>query len=55
MSNITSLIYMIYSTIINNKIIDNPFFFMLSTEKSFEMFPRHNGIATMSESFSLNL
>ena len=28
---------------------------MLSAEKSFEMFPRHNGVATVSESFALNL
>ena len=28
---------------------------MLSTEKSFEMFPRHNGLATISESFALDL
>ena len=28
---------------------------MLSTEKSFEMFPRHNGLAIISESFALNL
>ena len=28
---------------------------MLSTGKSFEMFPRQNGLATISESFALNL
>ena len=28
---------------------------MLSTEKSFEMFPRHNGIALISEYIALNL
>ena len=28
---------------------------MLSTENYFEMFPRHNGVATISESFALNL
>ena len=28
---------------------------MLPTEKSFEMFLRHNGLATISESFALNL
>ena len=28
---------------------------MLSIETSFEMFPRHNGVALSSESFALNL
>ena len=28
---------------------------MLSTDQSFEMFPRHNGVATISEYFALNL
>ena len=28
---------------------------MLSTENSFEMFPKHNGVGTVSESFALNL
>ena len=28
---------------------------MLSTENSTEMFPRPNGVATISESFTLNL
>ena len=28
---------------------------MLATEKSFEMFPRYNGVATISKSFALNL
>ena len=31
------------------------FFFKLSTGQFFEMFPRHNGVATSSESFALNL
>ena len=31
-----------------------PVFFILSTEKFFEMFPRNNGVATLSESFALN-
>ena len=30
-------------------------FLILSTEKSFEMFPRHNVVATISEYFALNL
>ena len=33
----------------------NPINFLLSTEESFEMFPRHNGVATISKSFALNL
>ena len=44
--------------IINTKIINKTIkssFFILSTEQSFEMFPRHNGLATISESFALNL
>ena len=35
----------------------NPFnlvFFILSTEKSFEMFGRHNGVSTFPEFLSLN-
>ena len=32
-----------------------PVFFILALEKSFEMFPRHNEVATISESFPLNL
>ena len=31
-----------------------PVFFILSTEKFLEMFPRNNGVATISESFALN-
>ena len=29
--------------------------FILSTDKSFEIIPRDNGVATISESFGLNL
>ena len=29
--------------------------FILSTVQSFEMFPRHRGVATISESFDLNI
>ena len=42
---------------INTKILNIPFkssFFTLSTDQSFEMFPRHNRAATISESFALN-
>ena len=31
------------------------FFFMLPVDLSFEIFPKHNGVATISESFALNL
>ena len=30
-------------------------FFILSVDQSFEMFPKHNGPATISESFALTL
>ena len=43
---------------INTKIINTTTkssFFLLSTGQSFEMFPRHNGLATISKSFALNL
>ena len=46
------------SIIIYTKIISiplNPVFFILSTDQSFEIFPKHNGVATISESFALNL
>ena len=33
----------------------NLVFFILSTEKSLKIFPRHNGAAAISESFALNL
>ena len=31
------------------------FFFILSADQSVEMFPKHNGVAIISESFALNL
>ena len=41
--------------IIDTKIINiNPVFFILSTDQSFKIFPRHNGVATISRSFALN-
>ena len=42
---------------VNTKIIDIgliQFFFILSTDQSFEIFPKYNGVATISESFVLN-
>ena len=44
--------------IINTKIIHisiKPCFFILSIDQSFEIFPKHNGVATISEPFALNL
>ena len=32
----------------------NPDSFVLSTDQSLEMFPKHNGVAAISESFALN-
>ena len=32
----------------------NPAFFMLSTGKSFEILPKHNGCGFVSESYALN-
>ena len=46
------------SIIINTKIINitiKSSVFILSNDQSFEMFPRHNGAATISESFALTL
>ena len=33
----------------------NPVLFILSTGQSFAIFPKHNGVAIISESFTLNL
>ena len=33
----------------------NPVFFTLSSDQSFEIFPKHNEYARISESFALNL
>ena len=43
------------SIIINTKIINIAIKSILSTDQSFEMFPRNNRVATISESFVLNL
>ena len=32
-----------------------PFFFILSVDQSLEILPKHYGLATISESFALNL
>ena len=49
----------ISSMIIYTKIIDisikTCFFFILSVDQSLEIFPKNNGLATISESFALNL
>ena len=49
--SISSII--IYTKIINIPI--KPCFFRLSVDQFLEMFPRHNGGVTISESFALNL
>ena len=38
-----------------NKKTHNHPVFILSAHQSFELFPRHNGLAAISESFALNL
>ena len=46
------------SNIINTKIIDMTIkssFFVLSMDQTFEIFPKHHGLAAISESFVLNL
>ena len=48
----------ISSIIIYTKIIDisiKTTFFILFVDQSFEIFSKHNGLATISESFALNL
>ena len=44
--------------IIYTKIVDTSIktcFFILSVDHSLEILPKHNGLATISESFALNL
>ena len=47
------------SIIISTKILNitsrPSFFFILSVDQSFEIFPEHNGLATIADSFALNL
>ena len=46
------------SIITNTKIINitnKATFFILSADQSLEIFPKHNGLGTMLESFALNL
>ena len=48
----------ISSIIIYTKLIDisiKACFFIFSADQSFEIFPKHNGVVTISESFALNL
>ena len=45
------------SIIISTKIINitsKPSFFKLSVDQSLEILPKHNGLATIAESFALN-
>ena len=55
MSNISSAAVASESILKSYTYPFNHFFFILSIEKSFETFPRHNGVATISEFFALNL
>ena len=52
--NIINIIRIIISTNISTYPL-NPVFFILFIDQSFEIFPKHNGVATISESFPLNL
>ena len=56
--NIFSSIYCRIGLIINTKFIHisikSGVFFILFTDQSFEMFPKHRGVATIAESFALN-
>ena len=48
----------ISNIIIYTKIIDitsKSIFFILAVDQSFEIFPKHNGLGAISESFALNL
>ena len=47
--------YLWMSNISSTAIAFNPVFFILYTEKSSEMFPRHNGSAPILETFAFNL
>ena len=55
MANISLTAIASQSTLKSETCPFNPVFFILSTEKSFEMIPRNNGVTTISESFALNL
>ena len=55
MSSISSAAVTLESTLKSNTKPYYPVFFILATEKSFEMFPKQSGFAKISESFALNL
>ena len=55
MSNISLTAIASKSTLKSKTYPFNRVFFILSTEKFFELFPRYNRVATVSESFTLNL
>ena len=55
MSSVSSTAIASKSTLKSYTYAFNPVFFILSTEKSFEMLPGHNEYGTISESFVLNL
>ena len=52
--NITNISSIIIYTKIDIS-IKTCFFFILSVDQSLEILPKHNGLATISESFALNL
>ena len=59
-SNYVIFLYQILMNIFNitsrnSIIIYTKIIFILSTDQSFDIFPKHNGVATISESFALNL
>ena len=54
-SNISSTAIALKSTLKSLKYAFNPVFFILSTEKSFQKFPKNKGYDAISESFALNL
>ena len=51
--NIINCNYIIVCTKIIN-ISSKPCYFILSVDQSLEILPKHNGLATISESFGLN-
>ena len=55
MSNLSPTAITLYSILKWKTYPFSPVFFLLSTEMYFEIFPIHNGVAAVSESFALNL
>ena len=55
MSNISPTSIESQSELKSNTYPVNPVLFILSAHQSFEIFPRYDGLVTISESFALNL